>query len=403
MTSKKKTSLVTVISFIFISVISFFVGVNMDDGLDFLDRTYVLDSMHVEDSKLPNKDLINFNSLWSVWNTLQKEMYVEDSVDPSDVEYGMIKGVVESIGDDYTVFFDPEETEDFQISVDGELSGIGAEIGKKNKLYYVVNTLKNAPAFNAGLKAEDIILKINNEDVSDMSFKDLIHNIRGEKGSTVVLKIMRPSLGENIDFNIVRDDIHVPAIEFSILEDGIGYIELLQFSPSTYTELVTAIDSLKEDAMSKLILDLRDNGGGYLDQAMRVVSSFIKEGNVIQKEFSDGSRERVPVDGKVLLEDIPMVILINGYSASASEITAGTLQDYGRAKLVGEISFGKGTVQNTKLFSDGSMIKYTISKWLTGKGNDIHEIGIVPDYEVLNEEDSEEDLQLEKAIELLLE
>ena len=213
---------------------------------------------------------------------------------------------------------------------------------------------------------------------------------------------MRPSLDENIDFNIIRDNIQIPAVEWEMKEDGIGYIELSQFSPRTYGELVSAIFALKEENMTKLILDLRDNGGGYLDQAMRVVSSFVKEGNVIQKEFSDKSRERVSVDGNVLLDNIPMVILINYYSASASEITAGTLQDYGRAIIVGEKSFGKGTVQNTKIFEDGSMIKYTISKWLTGKGNDIHEIGITPDYEVLNEKDSEEDLQMDKAIEILL-
>ena len=401
----------TIITFIVLIILSFWVGLflNKEAAIEVLQKTQVVDSRVVLDSKLPSKEALDFTELWEVWNVLQKKMYLEETVDPQKIMYGMIQGMVASIGDDYTVFLDPSETTDFEIAVNGKLSGIGAEIGRKHGIYYIAEVIKNTPAFKSGLKANDVIIEVDGKIAKDMEFKPLIESIRGEKGTVVTLKVIRPSTGDALTFEITRDDITVPSVDSKMIDGEIGYIELSQFSPRTADELKNAIDKLLGEGMKKLILDLRDNGGGYLDQAGHVVSAFIQEGNVIQRQYADGSRDSMPVSGRLLLDEkVPMAILINGYSASASEITAGTLQDYKRAIIVGETSFGKGTVQDTSRFRDGALIKYTISKWLTGEGNDIHKKGIVPDYEVKveekdNEEDTTEkpDIQLEKAIELL--
>jgi len=372
----------------------------------------VVDTRNIIDSRLPAKDDLDFRNIWKIWNILQKEMYVAEEIEVEEVLYGMTKGMVDSIGDEYTSFFDPKETKNFHIEVDGKLSGIGAEIGMKQGIYKIVQVIKNTPAYNSGLKAEDIIVEVDDALTEDLDFRELIDAIRGKKGTNVHIKVVRKNEENFLEFDITRDDIKVPSVEWSMKTPEIAYISINRFGPTTYTEFKKAVGEVEQRGMKQLLVDLRDNGGGYMNQARDIVSGFIKEGNVLQEEFSDGQREYMAVTGNVIVDkDIPLVILINEFSASASEITAGTLQDYDRAVLVGTTSFGKGTVQRTQDFSDGSMIKYTISKWLTGKGRDINKIGIIPDHVVEMEEtiidntneDLELDTQLIRAMEILLE
>lgn len=395
------------VGFIVALILSFWLGMNVQ----WLQQWYGVDSLAkksnapITETLLPPEEGFNMQEIWDVWDVLQQKMYVENKLPSTDAVYGMIKGLVDSIGDQHTVFLDPSETTDFHIAVDGEVSGIGAEIAVRGKEYYIADVLKNTPAFLSGVKPEDIITRVDNQKTDDMKYRDIVNAIRGPQRTEVVLEVFRPSLGESLTFHIIRDNITVPTVTFEMLDEGIGYVELSQFGPKTYTDMKAALEDLVSQGMKSLILDVRDNGGGYLDQAVHIVSSFIPYGNVIQTEYADGTRETLPVDGKVLIsEDIPMVVLINEYSASASEITAGTLQDYKRATLVGVTSFGKGTVQTTVDFQDGSLLKYTISKWLTGEGHDINKKGVLPDIEIemTHEEGVDTDPQLDKAKEILL-
>lgn len=393
---------------------SFFVGFKHGDQVigmlggsqEVLERTNEVSSAGLVSSKIPPKEEIDMTFLWNVWDLLRKKMYVGTEIDKKEIMNGMIKGLVSGLQDDYTVFLDSSETANFHITVDGELEGIGAEISVRHGSYYIANVIKNSPAFQAGLKAEDMIVKVDDLEARDLEFQKLIESIRGPKGTKVKIFIARKTESKLQEFEITRDTIIVPSVEYSMKENSIGYVSLNQFQPETDKELKKALDDLKSQGMKKLIIDLRDNGGGYLNQAISVVSTFLPEGNVLQREYAGGKKEYIPVIGKPLLDpNIPIVILVNEYSASASEITAGTLQDYGRAKLVGVTTFGKGTVQETSEFPDGSSIKFTVSKWLTGKGNDINKKGVKPDVEVKQVEEAEGvepvDEQLNEALKML--
>lgn len=357
---------------------------------------------------LPGKDEISFHQLWAVWTILRKGMYVEEDVTAQDVSYGMIKGMVNSVGDRYTSFLDPEQADEFKIDVDGELTGIGAEIGKQNDYYYIVKVLKGAPAFKSGLRADDVIISLDGEKASELKFRDLIDNIRGEKGTVVSLEISRMNTDSALlTFDITRDDIKVPAVEYEMLDNQIAHITLNSFTPRIAAELKETLEPLQNQSVQGVIIDMRDNPGGYLDQAIQVLSMLIPQGTAVQKRFADKKIERVPLKGKVVIaKDTPIVVLVNEYSASASEIVAGTLQDYNRAHLIGQTTVGKGSIQDVKTLPDGSTLKYTYARWLTGQGNDIHEIGIEPDQfvEQIEEEIGEEkiDEQLEAAVEKIL-
>jgi len=328
-------------------------------------------------------------------------------IDDDEAVYGAIKGLLNSLGDPYSAFMTPEESEIFQSSLNSELEGIGAELTIENSLLTVVSPLKDSPAEKAGLKPGDIIVEIDHEDATEYSFFEAVQNIRGEKDTEVTLTILREGLDEALELTITRGTIEIDSVSTEELEDGLFYISINQFSDDTEKEFFAATNQAILLQPKGIILDLRFNGGGYLESAINILGEFLanNEIGVIIESGASKKRDAMTIHGQQRLADIPLVILINEGSASASEILAGALQDYEKAFIMGEQSYGKGTVQEVEILNDGSSLRLTIAKWLTPHERSINELGITPDEVVeLNEEDlkNEIDSQLEAAKKHLL-
>lgn len=304
-----------------------------------------------------------------------------DEVKPKDLIYGALKGMLESL-DAHSQFMDPDTYNELKVETEGKFGGLGIEITIKDGLITVVTPIEDTPAWKAGLKANDRIVKINNELTRDMSMTEAVKKLRGKPGDSVTVTILRESEKKVLDFNIIRDVIKVKDIkEAKILEDGIGYIRLIEFRENTPQDLKLALENLKKEGMNGLILDLRNNPGGLLDSAVEVAEKFIEQGKMVvytkgrkaSQDLEFISKERDP------LLNFPVVVLINEGSASGSEIVAGCLKDYKRAIILGVKSFGKGSVQTVIPLNDGSALRLTTSKYFTPKGNQIHGKGVMPD------------------------
>ena len=347
---------------------------------------------------------IDFSLFWQVWNTIE-EKFTNGPLDHQKMIYGAISGMVKSLGDPYTAFMTPDEAREFDQEMEGKFDGIGAEIGIRNDHLTVVAPLSGSPAERAGLKAKDIILKINNEDTVEMNLLEAVAKIRGDKGTNVTLQIMREGVKEPFDVTVTREEITVKSVNWKVRSDKIAVIEISRFGDDTEEAFKSAVVQILLASPRGLILDLRNNPGGYLDTAVSLASEFIPKKEVVaMEEFAGGKRDKFFSEGPTRLAGIPTVVLVNEGSASASEILAGALQDYGIAKLVGKKTFGKGSVQELEEFSDGSRARITIAKWLTPKERYINEKGIEPDYSIdLTTEDSNagKDPQLDKAVEIL--
>ncbi len=346
----------------------------------------------------------NMDIFWETWERLS-----EDYVDPEDLNsqklvYGAVKGMVEAVGDPYTNFMDPEENQQFQESLQGHLQGIGAELTLREGILTVISPLKNSPAQKAGLQPEDIIAMVDDESTQDMTLEEAVMKIRGEKGTTVRLTILRESESEPIELEIVRADINVNSVEWEMKGD-IALIEINQFGDNTKTEFTKAISEVLTKDPKGLILDLRFNGGGYLDGAVDISSEFLEKEKVVTiKNRNPEDDEVIYVNGKPRLANIPLVVLINNGSASASEIVAGAIQDNDRGTIIGEKSFGKGTVQAVETLSGGASLRVTIAKWFTPNDQNINEKGITPDIEIersLEDFDNDIDPQMDAAIAFL--
>jgi carboxyl-terminal processing protease len=377
-------------------IISFILG-----GFYFQDYVY---SFIDSNSKLSNN--LNTNSLQKVYNFLQSQyLYPEKIEDRSVAELGAVKGLVESLDDPYTVYFSKDEYKDFSESLDGKFQGIGAEIGLREGQLIIIAPITGTPASRAGLLPGDSIINIDGESTFGLSVDKAVTKIRGEKGTEVKLEITREGQDGVKEFIIVRDTIDVPHITIKE-KDGVGIITLSQFQVETAQELDQEIIKLKEKGIKNIVLDLRNNPGGYLQSAVDVVELFTPKGSVavIEKGRESNMIKELKTKKAPKYEDIKLVVLVNQGSASASEIVAGALRDLKDIKLVGQQTFGKGLVQSTKNFSDGSVLKYTIAEWLTPSGLAINKEGIKPDFEVkLTSEDikAEKDTQLDKAIEII--
>lgn len=331
-----------------------------------------------------NKDLapeiktVDFKMFWDVWNKIQQK-YVNKPVKDGDLFYGAIAGMVSSLSDPYTVFLPPAKATRFNQDLAGSFSGIGAELSMKKDIVIVVAPLPESPAEKAGVKAGDKILAVDGKEVYGWSLDEVVNKIRGRKGTTVKLIILSTGAGAPRDVTIVRDTIVVKSVTWKIVDDNIAYLKISSFAEDTAEGFEQAVRQIVLKNPRALILDLRNNPGGFLDSGVRVASEWVPKGTIVLEKFSDGHQEDYISNGKHRLADIKTVVLINQGSASASEIVAGALQDYGKAFLVGEKTFGKGSVQDYEQMPDGSGLKITIAEWLTPKGRSINKNGVTPD------------------------
>jgi carboxyl-terminal processing protease len=355
----------------------------------------------------PLETTADFDSFWKVWNLInEKSIYAKKATDQDRV-WGAIKGMASSLGDPYTVFFSPEENKLFNEEIRGSFSGIGAEIGIKDKVLTIISPLKGTPSFNAGIKSGDKVLKIDKTNTADMTVDKAISLIRGPKGSVVTLTILRSGERATREIKITRDDIQIPTIDSELRSDNIFVIKFYSFSENSANLFGEALNKFIASGSHKLILDMRGNPGGYLDSAVNIGSWFIDEGKVIVSEdFGvNGKPQIYRSHGPKLFKDkFPFIVLVDGGSASAAEILSGALREHGIATLVGQRTFGKGSVQELLPVTDDTSLKVTVAKWLTPNGVSISEKGLDPDVEVLftqKDLDAKRDPQMNKAVEIL--
>jgi len=370
---------------------------------------------------------IDFSKFWAVMERVNENYYDKKAVDSQKMLDGAIAGMVDSLDDPYTVYLPPVQNTDFKQGLAGEFSGIGAELGMKDKQVVVVSPLDGSPAERAGIKAGDAIVKVNDEFTVGWSLNQTVEKIRGPKGTEVALTVVQKDQKESKILKIQRDTITIKSVTSWVKpikdvenitlsqtlkasqNDKVAYIRLSQFGDNTNKEWLELSNSLSlqltnDKSIKGIVLDLRNNPGGYLTDAVFIASEFLKKGTpVVLQDDGNGKTGKLVVERNGLMLEVPLVILINKGSASASEILAGAMQDYDRAILVGETSFGKGTIQNAEDLGEGAGLHVTIAKWLTPNGTWVHKVGLTPEIKVeLSTKEPERDIQLEKALEELL-
>lgn len=349
----------------------------------------------------------DFSAFWKAWNILKEKSIYSNDITDEDRLWGAISGLASASGDEYTTFFNPEDNKLFKAEIKGSFSGIGAEIGMKDKILTIIAPLKNTPAFYAGVQKGDKILKINDKSTTDISVDAAINLIRGEKGTSVTLTILRNGENKTRDIKIIRDTIEVPAIETEIISDNIFVIKFYSFSENSDKAFAKALQEFSESGLHKLVLDLRGNPGGYLDIAINIGSWFIDEGKVIVSEDFGANHKAISYRShgpRVFNDKLQFIVLVDGGSASASEILAGALKEHGIATIVGEKTFGKGSVQELVDITSETSIKITVAKWLTPNGISISSGGLEPDIVVpftLKDLEAKIDPQMNKAVEIL--
>lgn len=331
--------------------------------------------------------------------------YVED-LDQDVLADGLYSGLMNSLGDPYAEYYTPEQWIAMQNSTEGIYYGIGAYMKKDTVTGYpqITGIIRDTPAEEAGILIDDYIYEVDGTDVFDMNLSDVTAMIKGPEGTTVSLTVIRPSTGEEFSMTIERRKVETPTVEYKMLEGNIGYISISEFDAVTVDQFAEALAVVKGNGMEGLILDLRGNPGGSLTAVVEIARMLLPKGLIVYTEDKYGERNEYTCDGQKCL-DVPMVVLVNGGSASASEILAGAIKDYGTGTLLGTTTYGKGIVQRLIALDDGSAIKLTVSHYYTPLGNDIHKVGIVPDVELEFDADAyekdETDNQLDRAIELL--
>lgn len=354
---------------------------------------------------------VNFNLFWTVWDSLSRDYFDKTRLNSVDMVYGAIKGMVEAVGDPYTIFLAPSENKVAEEDLSGSFEGVGIQIGFKGTRLAVIAPLPGTPAEEVGLKAGDIIVGIKDDQkgldtgTANMTLPEAVEAIRGPAGSVVTITVLRDDTSEPISFDVTRKNIDVPSvtIEFVGEGEGVAHLRLLKFGADTGSEWEKAVSQVVKSRQVKgIVLDLRNNPGGYLQGAVDIASEFLKNGStVVIEEEANGVRTEFKVESLGKLVNVPTVVLINQGSASASEILAGALRDVRGIKLVGEVTFGKGTIQEPRQVDGGAGLHITIARWLTPSGFWVNEKGLDPDIKIEDNTDTSEDEQLLKAIELL--
>jgi carboxyl-terminal processing protease len=355
-------------------------------------------------SSMPQENSDLFQPFWQTWQ-LVLDTYVDQPVDQTLMMRGAINGMLEALGDQHTSYMDPETYREQNTPLQGEYEGIGAWVDITGEYLKIISPMPNSPAEKAGLKPDDVILMVNDVDMTGLDGNTVLSKILGPAGTEVKLTIQRAGLDEPFSVTISRQKIDVPSVEGEMVDDNIAYIRLYNFGTKTDEEFRTELKKLMESDPQGLILDLRNNGGGYLNTAIEIASEFIGDGPILYEEFGDGHRITYDAKSNGIATEIPMVVLVNEGSASASEIVAGAIQDYGRGQLIGVKTYGKGSVQNwIELEDEQGAVRITIARWLTPHERQINELGLTPDITIeFSEEDiaANRDIQLNKAIEVL--
>ncbi|MCE7989478.1 MAG: S41 family peptidase [Caldilinea sp. CFX5] len=362
-----------------------------------------------------------FDVFWEAWNLVQRNFVDRSALDPTRLTYGAIRGMVDALGDTgHTSYLTPEQREDRLTSIEGRFTGIGAQLGEDQGLPIIVAPFDGSPAQQAGIKPGDVIVAVNGEEVTGLTLAEIAEKVRGPADSQVTLTLFRPEENRSLEIVVTRGEITIPAVSWTMVpETQVALIRLSQFSAQATDEIVTAINAAKEAGATSLLVDVRNNPGGLLDQAIGVTSQFLTGGNVLLEEDADGNRTAYPVEAGGQATDLPLVVLVNPGSASSSEIFAGAIQDQQRGQIVGETTFGTGTVLQPYTLQDGSELLLGVKQWLTPNGRLIRNQGIQPDEVVelplgaalltpalvremtLAEIRASQDAQLQKALELL--
>lgn len=397
----------TIISIIIILLLlagAFIAGVQVSGKGSLSDAISIFDGQ-VLNKPAVSKD-VDFALFWEVWQTLKRDYVDQDKLTEKKLFYGALRGLVGATEDPYSVFMNPEEAKSFEEDLSGSFEGIGAEIGFRNDILTIIAPLEEMPAVKAGIRAGDKIFAIDGKNAANLSVEAAVKLIRGPKDTQVTLTIVRDKEPKPIEIKITRATVIVKSVKYSYDEaKGIFTIKISSFNGDTDALFNEAVQQALIKKPQGIILDLRNNPGGYLESAVSIASDWVKEGIIVTEQFGDDKKIEHKSQGTGRLANIPTVILVNQGSASASEIVAGALKDYAKATLVGEKTFGKGSVQILRQLEDGSVIKITTAKWLTPNGNNINEEGIEPEKIVeRSAEDREQnkDPQTEAAIQILL-
>lgn len=379
--------------------------------IDVPERNYV----PLEDvSAAENEETDSYDHIVEKLSVLQMlvDTYYLDDVDTDALATGIYRGFISSLDDPYSTYYTKEEYANLIESSSGVYHGIGAVVSQdvKTGIITVVRPYKDTPAYKAGLLPDDIIYKVEGEEVTGKDLTEVVSKMKGKEGTKVNISILREGVADPIEFTIVRQKISIPTIEHRMLEDDIGYIQIVEFDEITISQFYSAMDELEKMGMKGLVVDVRNNPGGLLESVVNILDRLLHKGLIVYTEDKYKNRQEEHAENNDRF-DKPLAVLINGNSASASEIFAGAIQDYGIGTVVGTTSFGKGIVQKVIPLTDGTAVKLTISKYFTPKGRNIHGTGIVPDIEVeLSDElkqlitiPHEKDNQLLKAVEVIKE
>lgn len=406
-TSDKHPIFNFLLQFFLVAAIFFAVGFVLGEKKYQFDRTGFIPRITVTNKLPPRDQNIDFSLFWEVFEALPEKYIDKSAFDSQKLLYGAISGMVRSLGDPYTAFLDPKQNESIKSELAGSYEGVGIQIGfNKDKRLVVIAPLSGTPAKAAGVLPKDLILKIDDRETFDLTLPEAVELIRGTAGTKVALVLQHESASESYEVQIVRAKINIKSVEVEYRELAGGKTAIMKvsrFGDKTDSEWDSAVSDLLQNNVRTVVVDMRNNPGGLLSSSVHLASEFVT-GTIVKQEFADGRIGQLTADHPGKLLKIPVVVLVNSGSASASEIFAGAIQDARRGKVVGEKTFGKGTVQDVVDFAGGSGLHITVAKWLTPKGNSINGVGIEPDViiESSSEKPAEGDVQLEKALETVI-
>ncbi|MCC7367029.1 MAG: S41 family peptidase [Chloroflexi bacterium] len=407
------TSIVALAAFAMAFVSGYLFGRTEPAGgpLAFLDVLQPSTARATEDGVLSADEQQRFRVFWETWRIVERDFYDQNQIDHQKLIYGAIKGMVDAVGDPYTVYQTPTQREVSDTDLRGSFDGIGIQVDLKDNRLTVVAPIEGSPAEAAGFRPGDVVLEVDGKSLAGKTLNDTVNLIRGQRGTPVTLTVLRAGTTDPFPITVVRAEIKLKSVRARMMDDGVGYVRISSFSASTGTEMAAAVKELVSQQPRGLVLDLRNNPGGYLSTSVEAAAQLMNPGSVVlYQQSGNGDRKTYRTEGGGAGAQLPVVVLLNKGSASASEILAGALRDNGRAYLIGEKSFGKGTVQNVHELSDKSGLRVTTAQWLTPSENPIQGVGLAPDQVVdmpatatiSSEATRAEDPQLDAAVRHLL-